>query len=261
MTIEEYLEMVARMEQTGLTPGVPRSYLGAPAAVHQPFSGLSASFADTGPSSYAQQALDIQKEMTSSSIPYNKARGMTMYPTGSTNPMEQALTLNPADQAYVYGPSDAAARTRYTSGVAHDPTVRTITDPVEQELALMERRRANPRQGPIPTPLSQAKTIPANWAGETVPMGAFLAQQGSVQSGTRDAHYMPDGTVRNSAGEIIDVPAGFSRYYIRWYIYNLTSRISDGSIRHVVGISRTRLYTALLSQELTHWYGLTSPVS
>ena len=132
---------------------------------------------------------------------------MTMYPTGSTNPMEQALTLNPADQAYVYGPSDAAARTRFTSGVAHDPTVRTITDPVEQELALMERRRANPRQGPIPTPLSQAKTIPANWAGETVPMDAFLAQQGSVQSGTRDAHYMPDGTIRNSAGEIIDVPA------------------------------------------------------
>ena len=204
MTIEEYLEMVARMEQTGLTPGVPRSYLGAPAAVHQPFSGLSASFADTGPSSYAQQALDIQAEMASAR---NAALGGSKMYVGGSSPTEPALTLNPADQAYIYGPSDAAARARYTSGVAHDPTVRTVTDPVEQELALMERRRANPRQGPIPTPLSQAKTIPANWAGETVPMGAFLAQQGSVQSGTRDAHYMPDGTIRNSAGEIIDVPA------------------------------------------------------
>ncbi len=205
-TMQEYLEEMARRQAAGWTPGVPNRYLGALPTSYTPFSNLGALWSgdDTGPSSYAQRALDIQAEMASAR---NAALGGSKMYVGGSSPTELALTLNPADQAYVYGPSDAAARARYTSGVAHDPTVRTVTDPVEQELVLMERRRQKTGQGPIPTPLSQAKTVKSNWVGETVPMDQFLAQQGSVQSGIRDAHYMQDGTIRNSAGEIIDVPA------------------------------------------------------
>ena len=131
-TMQEYLEEMARRQAAGWTPGVPNRYLGALPTSYAPFSNLGAlwSGADTGPSYYAQRALDIQDEMASAR---NAALGGSKMYVGGSSPTEQALTLNPADQAYVYGPSDAAARARYTSGVAHDPTVRTVTDPVEQE--------------------------------------------------------------------------------------------------------------------------------
>ena len=148
-------QMLERLRFAGAVdePG----YLGGARTTYNPFAGLGS--VTQGQSQYASQAQAIMDEMAA--VRNASLGGSQMY-VGGSSPTEQALTLNPADQGYVYGPSDAAARTRFTSGVAHDPTARTITDPVEQELALMERRRADPRQGPIPTPLSQAKTVPAN---------------------------------------------------------------------------------------------------